>query len=87
MRARTAAMFCPSTRMVPASGGMMPSIMRSVVVLPAPLGPRKPRMLPRAREKLEIVHGGEIAEAFGDMREFEKRLRSQGAWVRVLNPA
>src|ERR1700760_4802438 len=28
----------------------MPSSMRSVVVLPAPLGPRKPRMLPRGKD-------------------------------------
>ena len=32
--------------MVPAVGGVSPQIMRSVVDLPAPLGPRKPVMVP-----------------------------------------
>ncbi len=36
----------PSTLMRPASGWANPSTMRSVVVLPAPLGPRKPQIWP-----------------------------------------
>src|SRR5690606_19885362 len=43
----------PSRRNVtrPASGAVMPTIIRSVVVFPAPLGPRKPRISPRCTEK------------------------------------
>ena len=36
----------PSTRTVPLVAGMKPVMMRIVVVLPAPLGPRKPRICP-----------------------------------------
>src|SRR2546425_732324 len=36
----------PATRAVPASGGSSVVRMRTAVVLPAPLGPSRPRMLP-----------------------------------------
>src|SRR5579864_5242635 len=36
----------PATRAVPPLGGMIVASMRSVVVLPAPLGPRKPKISP-----------------------------------------
>src|SRR3954471_896802 len=38
----------PSTRTVPASGRMSPNSMRSIVVLPAPLGPSTPYTSPGA---------------------------------------
>src|ERR1043166_6760961 len=41
----------PPTVTVPSEGGMKPVIMRMVVDLPAPLGPRKPRTSPRATVK------------------------------------
>src|SRR6185437_1608220 len=51
MRSRTSLTSRPRMRIRPASGGKMPSIMRSVVVLPAPLGPRKPRIEPFSSAK------------------------------------
>lgn len=39
---------------VPAVGVTRPRIMRMVVVLPAPLGPRKPVMTPGSTEKLRL---------------------------------
>ena len=42
----------PSTRTVPASGRRRPSIISSVVVLPAPLGPRMPKNSPSATSKV-----------------------------------
>ena len=41
----------PSTRSVPAVTGEMQPIMRIVLVLPAPLGPRKPKASPGATSK------------------------------------
>ena len=52
-----------------------------VVVLPEPLGPRKPKMSPRGHAKLDVVHGGEVAEApgqpLGHYRE-ARRARPRG---------
>ena len=39
-------MLNPPTKTSPAEGGMNPVIMRIVVDLPAPFGPRKPRTSP-----------------------------------------
>src|SRR5437588_4998540 len=41
----------PPTEMAPEVGGMKPVIMRMVVDLPAPLGPRKPSTSPRSTQK------------------------------------
>ena len=43
---------CPSTRASPAVGYSRPDSILSVVVLPAPLGPRKPTTSPAAISKL-----------------------------------
>src|SRR5579871_2087162 len=43
-------MLWPPTVMVPADGGMKPVIIRMVVDLPAPFGPRKPSTSPRSSE-------------------------------------
>src|SRR6476661_7735356 len=45
-------MSMPSMSAVPEVGVSRPQSMRSVVVLPAPLAPRKPKISPRATEKL-----------------------------------
>ena len=42
----------PATFTLPLLGGKTPVIIRMVVVLPAPLGPRKPTISPRATSKL-----------------------------------
>ena len=39
----------------PAVGGRMPAMVRSVVVLPAPLGPTRPRMSPARTSKLRSL--------------------------------
>src|SRR3954470_11189372 len=41
----------PAIEISPAVGRRMPAIMRSVVVLPAPLGPRKPNSSPRGTSR------------------------------------
>jgi hypothetical protein len=41
-------MSCPATTILPLVGEMMPARQRSVVVLPAPLGPTSPRISPGA---------------------------------------
>jgi hypothetical protein len=41
----------PATRRTPALGFRIPAIARSVVVLPAPLGPTKPRIAPAGTAK------------------------------------
>src|SRR5258708_10343803 len=45
-------MSIPSIRAVPEVGVRSPQSIRSVVVLPAPLAPRKPKISPRATVKL-----------------------------------
>ena len=42
-----------------------PQSMRMVVDLPAPLGPRKPKISPLATVQVDAVHGHEVAEALG----------------------
>src|SRR5258706_10795763 len=42
----------PKSSIFPSSGAVMPTIMRMVVVLPAPLGPRKPKTRPARTSKL-----------------------------------
>ena len=37
----------PATRAVPLVGGIYPVSIRTVVLLPAPFGPRKPKTSPR----------------------------------------
>src|SRR6186713_1416568 len=51
MASESVAASRPSIVTRPAAGGMKPVRIRMVVVLPAPLGPRKPRISPRATEK------------------------------------
>src|SRR3977135_2941876 len=46
------AMSTPAIAIVPAVGLRMPAIIRSVVVLPAPFGPRKPNSSPRGTSRL-----------------------------------
>src|SRR6185503_19406794 len=42
----------PPTATLPSVGGMKPVIIRMVVDLPAPFGPRKPRISPRSTENV-----------------------------------
>ncbi len=42
----------PNSSTLPSSGAVMPTIMRMVVVFPAPLGPMRPKMRPGLTERL-----------------------------------
>src|SRR5438132_1038628 len=68
-------MSCPPTRIVPPAGRTMPARLRSVVVLPAPLGPTRPSTSPGARPK-------DVAAALGVSRAaattFIQRLELKG---------
>ena len=53
----------PSTSTSPASGASRPSRISTVVVLPAPLGPSRPKHSPRAHLEVEPVHGDDVVVA------------------------
>ncbi len=72
----------PSTRSVPAVTGEMQPIMRIVLVLPAPLGPRKPKASPALHVEVDGVHGREVAEALGQPTGMEERGRRVGGHAR-----
>ena len=49
------------------------AIMRMVEVLPAPLGPRKPKASPARHVEVDLVDGGEVAEALRQAAGADKR--------------
>src|SRR6185312_2247913 len=57
----------PLTVTVPDVGRSSPIIMRMVVDLPAPFGPRNPGDGPRRDREAEGVHGGGVAVALGEL--------------------
>ena len=57
MRSDSVKMSKPATRPAPLVGAMMPQSMRMVVDLPAPFGPKKPKISPVRTEKEILVHG------------------------------
>ena len=57
----------PQMLAVPEVGVMKPASMRMVVVLPAPLGPRKPSTSPGLHLEAHIVDGGERLVALGEV--------------------
>ena len=61
---------------VPPVGVTRPSSIRRVVVLPAPLGPRKPVTAPCAHVEAEVVDGDDVAEALGEAL----------IWMEVIGP-
>ena len=63
----------PSTRSSPAVTGDMHAIMRIVLVLPAPLGPRKPNDSPGRDLEVDAVDGREVAEPLGQRAGMEHR--------------
>ena len=50
----------------PLGGSSKPAIIRSVVVLPQPLGPSRVKNSPSAMSRSMVVDGGQLAEALGD---------------------
>ena len=43
---------------------------RMVVVLPAPLGPRKPKISPSLNFQVQRIHGREPVVVFGEVHQF-----------------
>ena len=74
MRGPSAAGSMPSTRSTPSVTGETQPIMRMVELLPAPLGPRKPKASPRRTSK------STASTAVND----PKRLVSPRAWMSAL---
>ena len=58
---------------MPAVTGETQPIMRMVEVLPAPLGPRKPKASPGCDVEVDAVDGGEVAEALGQPAGMDER--------------
>ena len=48
-------MSTPSSVTLPALGTIMPQVMRKLVVLPAPLGPRRPTISPLIDAEIDLV--------------------------------
>ena len=69
----SAAMSWPLTTMRPEVGCSSPAIMRSVVVLPAPLGPRNPWISPGGDVEADAVHGRKAAVALDEVRNRNHR--------------
>ena len=64
----------PRTRTVPArSGGRKPSRISSVVVLPAPLGPRRPNTSPRATREVDAPQHRPVAVALAETLDDDGR--------------
>ena len=61
----------PSQRTAPASAASTPRTMRIAVVLPAPLGPTKPKTWPGGTEKRQAVEGHHVAVAARQSVELE----------------
>ena len=61
--AETAVTSSPWRTMRPASGASNPAIIRSVVVLPQPLGPSSEKNSPSPIARFTLLHGGGRAEA------------------------
>ncbi len=64
-------MSAPPMKMRPLSGRSKPAIMRSVVVLPQPLGAEQGDDLALAHLEGDVVHRGDRAEAPGDVLKLE----------------
>jgi hypothetical protein len=60
-----------STLVVPPVGGVRPQIIRRVVDLPAPLGPRKPVTVPGSQRKRHAVHRELGAVSLAQVGDFD----------------
>ena len=58
-------------RMSPWLGVSCPAIMRSIVVLPQPLGPEQAAIGAMGNAQAHIVNRYHVAEALGDRNEFD----------------
>ena len=76
----------------PRPGGESPTSIRSVVVLPAPLGPRKPVTVPGSQRKRDVADDGAAAEALREAVGFDhgaqhRRRGAAGAHPPPVDPA
>ena len=71
----------PFTRTVPAVGASRPRIIRIVVDLPAPLGPRNPVTTPGSHGERQVVDGSLVRRTLGETRGLDHGhlFRSTGA--------
>ena len=69
----------------PSSARSRPRIMRIVVDLPAPFGPRKPVTMPGRTVKRQVVDGELVAVALREVADFDHR-GLQSIQVRRRNP-
>src|SRR5689334_1639129 len=75
----------PPTLTFPPVGGMKPVIIRIVVDLPAPFGPRKPRISPRSTENVTPATARFVPKFFSKFSTFIMRFapvksRGTGEW-------
>ena len=66
----------PKRRTEPESGTVMPIIMRMELVLPAPLGPSRPKISPSGISQGEFIDGDEFVVGLGDMIQFQHEVHS-----------
>ena len=69
-------MSLPSMEMVPDVGSSKPAIMRRVVVLPQPLGPRNETNSPRADLQVEALDRHVAGELLAHRRQLQERHRA-----------
>ena len=78
MRLRTSyessKMSKPATFTVPLVAGMKPVMIRIVVVLPAPFGPRNPRISPLRGGEADVADGDQVTVALGEVADFDHRV-------------
>ncbi len=63
----------PSIRISPSLGCSKPATIRSVVVLPQPLGPSRVKNSPEAELEAEVVDGDEVTEALAHAPKLDAR--------------
>ena len=71
---KSESMWRPNNRMVPESGAVMLTIMRIVVVLPAPFGPSSPNTRPARTVKAEIPDRRELPKTLAHPIQFYRYL-------------
>ena len=63
----------PATRAVPLVGMLSVVIIRTVVVLPAPLGPSIEKTVPVGHREADAVDGGEVVERLDEVDRLDGR--------------
>ena len=81
--------FWPPIRMSPSLTASWPAIMRSVVVLPQPLGPEQAAIARARNAQRHAIHRDSGAEALGhrDQLDIEARIHSRQSFSRCASGA